>query len=134
MFFKLKKKRKKRKSSITKHYVVHKEQARNLILNRIEFWNKYYDFSFKRVAIRNQKTCWGSCSSKKNLNFSYMILFLPTVLQDYIIVHELCHLKELNHSKNFWALVSKTIPDYKERKKQLNNVSKTYLFNRTLSL
>ena len=94
--------RRKRASSVTKHYLEHKEAARELTLARLAYFNHHYGLAWNRVAIRNQRRCWGSCTSLKNLNFSYKILFLPAELRDYIIVHELCHLAELNHGKNFW--------------------------------
>jgi predicted metal-dependent hydrolase len=96
-----------------------KEEARTFIHARIEQLNLQYGFSYNTIYIKNHKSLWGSCSSKKNLNFNYRILFLPQELSDYIVVHELCHLKELNHSKKFWALVEKGIPDYKKIQKQL---------------
>lgn len=115
-------KRRKRGSSITKHYLEHKEAARKLVLERLAYFNQFYEFEYKRVAIRNQKRCWGSCTSLKNLNFSYKLLFLPEHLCDYIIVHELCHLQELNHGRNFWLLVEKHIPEYKEHIKELRHI------------
>ena len=111
--------RRKRASSVTKHYLTHKEAARSLTLARLHHFNQYYNLEWNRVAIRNQRRCWGSCTSLKNLNFSYKILFLPPHLQDYIFVHELCHLAELNHGRNFWSLVAEQIPDYQERIKEL---------------
>ena len=102
-------------------YLKNKDEVLELINERILFYNKIYGFSFNKVFIKNQKTCWGSCSSKKNLNFNYKILFLTQEQQDYIVVHELCHLKELNHSKNFWSLVAKTTPDYLNIKKGLRS-------------
>ena len=101
-----------RRSSVTKHYRAHKEAARELVLSRLAHFNAHYQFSYNRVAIRNQRRCWGSCTSLQNLNFSYRLLFLPPELADYVIVHELCHLAELNHSQNFWARVAETIPEY----------------------
>jgi len=115
-FFKV---RKRRRSSVTKHYLTYKEQARTLVHERLNHYNEHYGFAYNRVAIRNQRRCWGSCTSLKNLNFSYKILFLPTELQDYIIVHELCHLEQLNHSENFWNLVEQTIPTWLELKSDL---------------
>jgi len=88
-----------------REYLKHKDEALELAKNRILYFNQFYNFHYKSVCIKNQKTRWGSCSVKKNLNFNYKIIFLPKELQDYLIVHELCHLKEFNHSKKFWDLV-----------------------------
>ncbi|MFA5995050.1 MAG: M48 family metallopeptidase [Patescibacteria group bacterium] len=100
-------------------YLKHKAVARKLVQDRLTFFNQYYHFTYKKIAIRNQHTRWGSCSRHGNLNFNYRLIKLPTELADYIIVHELCHVPEMNHGKNFWQLVAKTIPDYKQRKKLL---------------
>ncbi|MBU1110417.1 M48 family metallopeptidase [Patescibacteria group bacterium] len=105
--------------SSSKDYKEKKEIARKLVKEKVERFNSFYAFKFGRISIRNQRTRWGSCSSKKNLNFNYRIIYLPERLADYIIIHELCHLKELNHTKKFWALVSKTFPDYKSINKEL---------------
>ena len=96
-----------------------REQARILVENRLSFFNKFYKFEINRIAIKNTSTRWGSCSSKKNLNFNYKIIYLKPYLADYLIVHELCHLGQLNHSKKFWALVSQTIKDYGKISKEL---------------
>ncbi|MCD5381422.1 MAG: M48 family metallopeptidase [Candidatus Pacebacteria bacterium] len=108
-----KRKRQRRSTSVTKHYVEHKESARQVVLERLQYFNQHYSLEWKRVAIRNQRRCWGSCTSLKNLNFNYKILLLPPHLRDYIIVHELCHLVELNHRQPFWELVGQMIPEYK---------------------
>ncbi len=102
-----------------KDYLKNKEFARKIILKKINKFNKFYNFSFERIYIRNQKTRWGSCSSKRNLSFNWKLIKLPKDLADYVVVHELCHLKELNHSHNFWTLVSKAIPNYKGLRKQI---------------
>jgi len=102
-----------------KDYLKHKEASRALIHERVKYFNQNYDFPIKRIAIKNQRKCWGSCSKKGNLNFNYRLLFLPEHTRDYIIVHELCHLKELNHSKRFWALVERVIPEHKKIRKEL---------------
>ena len=104
-----------------KDYLRHKDEALELVRSRVKFLNKDFDFSFNKIFIKNQKTRWGSCSRKKNLNINYKILFLPKKHRDYIIVHEICHLKEFNHSRKFWALVEEIIPDYLEIKKELRN-------------
>lgn len=105
-----------------KHYKKHKEAARAFVHTRLTELNAHYGFSWGRVAIRKNATCWGSCSSKRNLNFDYRILFLPPHLQDYILVHELCHLKEMNHSRSFWALVAQLVPDHIARRHELRTV------------
>lgn len=98
-----------------KEYEKLKKEAFNLACRKVEKFNKIYGFNYNKVIIKNQKTRWGSCSKKGNLNYNYKIALLPDKLVDYIIVHELCHLKEFNHSKKFWSLVEKGLPDYKER-------------------
>lgn len=95
-------------------FIKHKEIARDFVKNRVEYFNSYYGFSLGRISIRDQVSRWGSCSSRNNLNFNYKIVLLPQHLADYIIVHELCHLKEMNHGKKFWDLVSEQIPDFRE--------------------
>ena len=102
-----------------KDYILNKEKARILVEERVSFYNQIYNFPYNRISIKNQKTVWGSCSNKKNLNFNFKILFLPEHLQNYLIVHEICHLKEPNHSKDFWSLVAKTIPDYSKLRQEL---------------
>lgn len=107
-----------------KHYQAHKERARILVHERLVHWNQFYSFEYKRVAIRNQRSRWGSCSTNKNLNFNYKLVFLPIELVDYVIVHELCHLKHFNHGAEFWATVAEQIPNYKVHKEKLHEVSK----------
>ncbi len=104
------------------HYAAHKEAARTLCQARLEHFNQHYNLQYNRLSIKNTRSRWGSCSSKKNLNFNYRIVFLPAELQDYLIVHELCHLQEMNHAKQFWDLVAEQVPDYVERIKQLRSV------------
>jgi len=102
-----------------KDYAEYKDQALALAEKRIGYFNKTYGFKFNKINIKNQKTRWGSCSRKGNLNFNYKIALLPERLADYIIVHELCHLKEFNHSQKFWNLVAKVMPDYLEIRNEL---------------
>lgn len=100
----------------------YKKEAQTFVTKKLLEWNEFYNFSYKNISVKNQKTRWGSCSKRGNLNFNYKILFLPEDLADYIVVHELCHLGELNHSKRFWQLVGKTIPEYKKAKARLKKV------------
>ena len=104
------------------HYKKHRKDAEALVHLRLRELNATYGFEYNKIVIRNQKTRWGSCSRKKNLSFNYKIVFLSPELQDYLIVHELCHLQELNHSKKFWALVAQAIPQPKQMRKALQNV------------
>lgn len=103
-------------------YRNHKKEALSLIKERVDYFNRIYNFPYNRISVKNQKTRWGSCSKKANLNFNYKVLFLPQRFRDYIIVHELCHLKEMNHSPNFWNLVAQTFPDHKEIRKELKKM------------
>ena len=108
-----------------REYLKYKEAARALAAERLQYFNQVYGFAYGRISIRNQKTRWGSCSRKGNLNFNYKIALLPPELADYIIVHELCHTKEFNHSKRFWALVAQTLPNYKELQKEVHKIGLT---------
>ncbi len=107
------------KAEQIKDYKKHKESAREFVEKRIVELNKFYNFEYGKIAIRNQSTRWGSCSRKKNLNFNYKIVKLPIRMADYIIVHELCHLAHFNHSKNFWNLVAQVIPEHLAIRKEL---------------
>lgn len=106
----------------TKRYKLHKEAARKFVHARLAHFNQHYHFEYNKVAIRNQRSRWGSCSRKGNLNFNYRLVDIPSDLADAVIVHELCHLKEMNHSKAFWMLVAETIPDHKERRHALAKI------------
>jgi len=105
-----------------KHYAEHKEAARQLCRSRLEHFNQHYNLSYNRLSIKNTRSRWGSCSSKRNLNFNYRIIFLAAELQDYLIVHELCHLAQMNHGSSFWDLVAEQVPDYKRCIVQLRSV------------
>ncbi|PIP28060.1 MAG: metal-dependent hydrolase [Candidatus Moranbacteria bacterium CG23_combo_of_CG06-09_8_20_14_all_35_22] len=109
-------------SATRKDYLQYKKLAREIAQKKLEYFNQYYNFKIGKISIRNQKTRWGSCSRSGNLNFSYRIIYLSENLCDYIIVHELCHLGEFNHSKNFWDLVQKTVPEYKKIRKEIKKM------------
>lgn len=100
-------------------YLRFKERARALANHRLRHFNLHYGFEWNRISVRNQRTMWGSCTEDGNLSFNYKIALLPAPLSDYVIVHELCHLQEMNHSKAFWDLVAQTVPDYRWRRKAL---------------
>ena len=100
-------------------YKQNKDKALEFIEARLKHFNSFYNFEYKDVKIKNHSSRWGSCSAKGNLNFNYKLLDVPQELADYVVVHELCHLKELNHSKKYWDLVAQAIPDYKLRRAKL---------------
>ncbi|MBI2644008.1 MAG: M48 family metallopeptidase [Candidatus Wildermuthbacteria bacterium] len=102
-----------------KSYLAYKEKAQKLVEHRLSHFNKLYNLQFHTVRIKNHRTIWGSCSDKKNLNFSYKLLFLPKHIADYIIVHELCHLEAFDHSEKFWKLVGRAVPHYQKIEKEL---------------
>ena len=97
------------------------QKAVEYIPGRVEYFSKIIGVTYGRITIRNQKTRWGSCSSKGNLNFNCLLMLTPPEIIDYVVVHELCHRKQMNHSKKFWAEVEKILPNYKEAKKWLKN-------------
>lgn len=98
-----------------------KEQASEYIPKRVECYAKVIGVDYGKITIRNQKTRWGSCSSKGNLNFNCLLMLAPPEVIDYVVIHELCHRKEMNHSKAFWREVEKVMPDYKKAKLWLKN-------------
>ena len=96
-----------------------KEYASLFIKRKIEQLNQHYKFKISKISVKNQKSQWGSCSTKKNLNFTYKIILLPSKLAEYVIAHELCHIQEFNHSKNFWNLLEEMVPESRELNKEL---------------
>jgi predicted metal-dependent hydrolase len=105
-----------------REYLKYKEQARALVMQKLDEFAPRLGVSYGTVRIKDQKTCWGSCSPKGNLNFNYKLLFLPSHLQDYVIVHELAHIRELSHSRRFWNVVAEIIPDYIARRRELHGM------------
>ncbi|WP_053956869.1 M48 family metallopeptidase [Inediibacterium massiliense] len=95
------------------------QKALEKIVERVNDFQKYFEVKPNKITIKNQKTRWGSCSSKRNLNFNFRIIIAPIEIIDYLVVHEMCHLIHMDHSKNFWGLVESIIPDYKKRREWL---------------
>jgi predicted metal-dependent hydrolase len=103
-----------------REYEKNKTEILRKVKERLEFFNRFYKFTYHKVRIRNQSSLWGSCTRGGNLQFNYKLMYVPDKTFDYVVVHELCHLKEHNHSDRFWALVSKMIPEYKIIRKSLH--------------
>ena len=96
-----------------------KHLAKKYITARTRQFSIQVWFNVGKIIIRGQKTRWGSCSARRNLSFNYKLMKYREEVIDYVIIHEMCHLKEMNHSKNFWALVENLCPDFKSLKKEL---------------
>ena len=90
------------------------DKALQHIPKRISYYAKQIGVTYGKITIRNQKTRWGSCSSKGNLNFNCLLMLMPPEVIDYVVVHELCHRNQMNHSKAFWKEVEKILPNYKD--------------------
>ena len=97
------------------------KEARKDLTARTEAFAGQMGVSYGRIAIRHQKSKWGSCSAKGNLNFNCLLMLCPSEALDYVVIHELCHRKEMNHSPKFWAEVEKYAPDYKTQRKWLKD-------------
>ena len=96
-------------------------RAKKIFPERTAYFAKRMGVTYKRITIREQKTRWGSCSSAGNLNFNWLLILAPPEVLDYVVVHELCHRREMNHSQAFWKEVEKILPDYRERQKWLKD-------------
>ena len=94
-------------------------QARKDLTARAAFFAARMGVSYGRIAIRHQKSKWGSCSSKGNLNFNCLLMLTPEYVRDYVVVHELSHLRHMNHSREFWDEVGRVLPDYRVARKWL---------------
>lgn len=99
----------------------YKKMATFVLPERTEFFAKKYGFRFKSITIKTLKSRWGSCSREGNLNFNWRLIMAPTDVLDYVVVHEVCHLKQLNHSSKFWDLVEIECPNHKQAKKWLRD-------------
>lgn len=106
----------KRLETLEKRY---RNAARTQFEQRCAYYLPYTGGSYSSITVRDQKTRWGSCSSRGTLSFNYRLIFAPPAVLDYVVVHELCHLTHMNHSKEFWNLVGSVMPDYKKHRKWL---------------
>lgn len=88
------------------------DQAVEYIPKKVKYYAEKENFVYNKITIKNLVSRWGSCSTKGNLNFNCLLMLMPDYVIDYIVVHELCHLREMNHSEKFWAEVEKIMPDY----------------------
>ena len=95
--------------------------ARDIFTQKTAYYASILNVTYGRISIREQKTRWGSCSSEGNLNFNWRLIFAPEEVLDYIVVHELAHRREMNHSQAFYAIVKSILPDYKKSQKWLRD-------------
>lgn len=103
-----------------------KQEILDKIVRCVHHYERIMGLYGNRITVKNQKTRWGSCSSKRNLNFNYKLAYMPQEILDYVVVHELAHLRHMNHSREFWALVEQYIPDYRARRGWLKEHGQEY--------
>ena len=97
----------------------YRDAATDYIPKRVAYYHEFTGGNYQKITIRDQKTRWGSCSANGTLSFSFRLMMAPPRVLDYVVVHELCHLTHMNHSKDFWNMVESILPDYKEHRKWL---------------
>ena len=114
-----------------RQYLARKEEARALVRARVAHFGALYGVMPNKIFIKDLRSRWGSCSERGNLNFNYKLVLLPPPLADYVIVHELCHLREFNHSPKFWALVAHQVPNHRELRTALRSLERQRLVGRT---
>jgi len=100
-------------------YLSQKKEFADLLCGRVIFFGSKINLLPKKIKVNFGRTRWGSCSAKKTLNFNFRLSKLPKELIDYVVIHEICHLAEFNHSKKFWLLVKSFLPDYQAKRRLL---------------
>ncbi len=108
-----------------------REKAREQLTKRTEYYSRLIGIRYEKIRIADQRTRWGSCSSRGTISYNWHLILLPDNILDYVVVHELCHLLEMNHSARFWDQVERVLPDYRERKNWLKKEGGAYLQTRT---
>lgn len=98
---------------------VYRAQAAEIFARKAAYYAERMNVTFNKITIRDQKTRWGSCSSKGNLNFNWRLVLAPVPVLDYVVIHELAHRREMNHSSRFWDIVGEMMPDYRIYRKWL---------------
>jgi len=96
-----------------------RKKAKEIFEERTRYYANRLELNFNKITIKEQKTLWGSCSSKNNINFNWRLVLAPIEVLDYVVVHELCHLKHRNHSKEYWGFVKEAMADYEEKRQWL---------------
>lgn len=118
-------KRDAQKENVQKLSALERQHLQNkayvVIPRRVAYYAEKLGVSYGKITLRQQKTRWGSCAANGNLNFNWLLILAPPEVLDYVVVHELCHRREMNHSQAFWKEVEKILPDYRERQKWLKD-------------
>ena len=124
-------KRDAQKENVQKLSALERQHLQNkacvVIPRRVAYYAEKLGVSYGKITLRQQKTRWGSCSSKGNLNFNWKLVLMPEEVLDYVVVHELAHRKEMNHSERFWNHAEKVLPDYQARRKLLRELEHRHL-------
>jgi len=110
-----------------KEVKVLKERARKVLTEKTDYYKCLLGVDYQRIRIGDQRTRWGSCSTRGTISYNWHLILMPDRIMDYVVVHELCHLLEMNHSERFWRRVEAVLPDYENRKKWLKDNGKQYL-------
>jgi hypothetical protein len=129
---------KQKQEEIREHaYVITEEEraagiakAKEIFPKRTAYYAERMGVTYNRITIREQKTRWGSCSAKGNLNFNWKLVLMPPEVLDYVVVHELAHRKEMNHSIRFWKVVEAELPDYQMRRQMLRKYERQLMVER----